>query len=274
MSGVSHFDLDISESKLFFVPRDRDDVVHYNFEVLLDDHHRMLRVNWTDSGLTCETLLHASCWTIIERIIGHQAEDRLDLLFQAMKYGWDKNSYDVSGLISSSGSDSWLGYQVLHTTHQYRLVPVTDPIDIPALRTLIAKSRKSLTSTDGIEETSEEDARMQPLPARMPPEPSTIKIPVEIKALILNQLPEWLDAKNALEAFSWELPDFLWRDWIPYDLIFDELDEIPVSEIDWKVLYTGIMRLLNTSLAMKNRQRIVRVVKETREDFLELLKKN
>lgn len=257
----------------------------------------MLCVNRTVSGLRCqcETLLHAHCWTIIERIIGHQAEDRLDLLFQAMRDGWGKNSYDVSGLILPSdhedgrklyevnglrsdliGGERWLGDRVLKTTyHQYRIVPVTDPIDIPTLRTLIAESMKSVTSKDRIEEPSgsEEDTKtIQPVSTIMSRGPATM--PVEIRALILNQLPEWLDVKDALEAFSWEPPESLWRYWFPHDLIFDELDGIPISEINWKVLHAGIMRLLGTSLAMKNRQRIVRVVKETREDFLELLKQN
>lgn len=139
-------------------------------------------------------------------------------------------------------------------------MPVTDPIEIPAFQKLVAKSLKG-----AIEEDSN-DTRPVALIAASGVTPGTL--PVEIQVLTLNLLSNWPDINNALEAFSWQLPEFLWREWFPHDLIFDELDEIPNYKIDWKTLYTGTMHLLNTSLAMRNRQRIVRVVNEIREDFL------
>lgn len=51
------------------------------------DERRLVRQTTAVSGLNCEYLVHAACWDIIERIIGHQAEDRLDLMLQAMADG-------------------------------------------------------------------------------------------------------------------------------------------------------------------------------------------
>lgn len=265
LSGVSRIPDSFAP---FLVPYDRNDIYEYNgiegngAQIQVDER-RLLRMHFPVSGLRCKHLLHAGCWDFIERVIGHQAEDRLDLLLQAMKDGWDKNSYDVQGLISHSGVE-WVGDLILENmTHQYRLIPVTDPLEIPALQKLIAKSVKGAAG----EPSSNITAR----PIASIATSGLGTLPVEIQALILNLLPNWLDVNNTLEAFSISLPGFLWRDWFPRDLIFDELDQIPDYKIDWKTMYTGVMRLLNTSLGIKNRQRIVRVVKEIREDFLRLL---
>ncbi|KAK2757533.1 hypothetical protein FQN54_004502 [Arachnomyces sp. PD_36] len=253
------------------VPYGRNDICDYDsygqMDQVVDSTRFLIIWTWpmdrTPLDAACELLIHADCWGIIERFIGPQAEDRLDITFQAMKDGWEKNSYGVEGLVVNG---RWQGHRILHTTHQYRLIPVTEPTEVPALEKLIKKSMKA-----------EPDSTTGEAPAGISPAPtvsttSAANIPVEIKAMILNQLPEWSDVDNTLEAFSWDLPEFLWRDWFPHDLIFDELDGIPAYKIDWKILYTGVMRLLDgNSLAMMNRRRIVRAVKELREDFFELL---
>lgn len=252
-------------------PYDRDSVCYYN------DHDALDCLRSAENGNLVLlrdrkhfNIIHADCWTIVERIIGHQAGDRLDLFFQAMMDGWDTISYGVEGLVIMR---DWEGIIDLgNNYHHKKLAPVTDPIDIPLLRTVISRCMKT-TSSKGYTKEASLDTMVQ-VPVSRVSSGLPGAIPVEIRGLILSQLPEWSNVENTLEAFSWELPHFFWRDWFPRDLIFDELDGIPDYKIDWKMLYESLMQLLNTSLGMMNRQRIIRVIKETREHFFELLENN
>ena len=289
LSGVGYCE---TQPHCLKVPSDRDCIIHPSQgrryktkkapEMISLDCQCLLSAGCGMRLLHCHKF-HAHCWSLIERIIGSSAEERLDLLITALRDRWKEQPFEVDKLVEDrwEGHWAWIGFlvdskptpfTVSHflpvVPYKERVTPMTDPFHIPILQSLIKRSRKR---------------RCCKVPrftrARIPfmtvskTRPSPLGLPLDIQQLILDNLVRLQDVGNAVAAFHWQLPGSYWRNRFPCDLIF-ELDDIPQEDLDWQYLYTEVGRLTETSRGLQNRQRIFRILQGTRDRFFKIVEQD
>ena len=97
--------------------------------------------------------------------------------------------------------------------------------------------------------------------------PSSYGLPLDIKYIILDHLSH-TDIQNALVALGWQIPDQYWCSRFPKDIIW-EIEELAhtTADVTWQFLCLEAELLLESSLGLQNRQRIVQVLRGTRSLF-------
>lgn len=227
------------------------------------------------------TPVHAHCWTSIERIIGPRAEKELDQFLFALRFRFKCQPFEVKNcLVGTASKQTWEAGKIqskrrVTLTDEERLVPVSDPINIPAIHKLIGESKKCRDCHLRIGQTRISRERHIPVIAHSRPTP--LRLPLDIQFVVVDYLTQFPDLKNALIAFHWQLPESYWRLRIPRKLIFETEDlfsEDQADGVDWKYLCLGIERILATSHGLMNRKRIFRVLEGTRNLFVAMLEEN
>lgn len=222
--------------------------------------------------------MHAQCWTMIERIIGPFAEKELDQFLFALRLRFKSQPFEVRNCLAGASSKrTWVAGRIqskrsVTLTDEERLVPVSDPIDIPEIHKLIGESKKCRGCH--LRTGQEPLTRSHHIPVVALSRPTPVRLPLDIQFLILDHLTQWPDTINALIAFHWQLPESYWRCRVPRKFIPETDDLFSKDEVDgieWKHLCLGIERLLATSHGLKNRARIFRVLEETRNLFFAML---
>ncbi|KAL1964720.1 hypothetical protein VTN77DRAFT_6746 [Rasamsonia byssochlamydoides] len=233
--------------------------------------------------------VHARCWSLIERIIGSDAERHLELFMEALRRRFHKRINPPRRWFPNGGFPyPYLRYYLLitdKTRYLYR-----DPIRIPAIEnllktaTIIRKKPRRLPRRHHRpgNSTRQEDSTLRR-------GPFGTDLPLDIQYLVLDQL----DGRDiaALHAaftgrFKWRVSDLYWSRRAPRALIYeiqDLLDNPPDNsnnksadidiEIDWEYLCLHAEELVRTSEDVRNRQRLMRMIESTQKVFHQMLPK-
>ena len=245
-------------------------------------------------------VVHARCWMLIERMIGSEVENNLELLLEICRERFHENPYDIheyQGLDmdtntyepTSQPTLRWwnpLGpVSPLDPSRHHRdvqkdprqSIPLRDPLDIPDIHKLIhhsaqnkvreitkRKTRRwsSMIMTCFSSSSSKEHARSIRYY-------QVIELPPELVMWVLDNLSHHTDIRNALIAFNWKVPDVYWKARVSNDLIFELQDEKErLEDLDWKFLSLGILELMEQP-NLRNRKRVLGLVDEIRRRFWE-----
>lgn len=166
-------------------------------------------------------VVHSRCWTLMEKHIGAQAIERLDLVVPALGEQWDQlmdclqlpHGYFPNAYIAFLEFQDW----------KWRTLEDCDPLHIPEIKRIFQKSASSRTRQ-----------RKKSI-ANVPAKRLLAKhgIPAEIIYLIAEFL-EVADARNMLIALGEHLPVHYWRKRIRD--IFIEVEDADPGRIDWPYL--------------------------------------
>jgi hypothetical protein len=254
-------------------------------------------------------LIHADCWTLIERVIGPKAEHHIELFLQVLRTRWQENPFEVDHFFEDEKDrrhwhfpcanydyGEWPdGYS--HAPSDYQgedrrlrirrlgrysiaitrdISPVWNPIDIPAIHDLLRKSVQNRAR-----ETMKRKTRKWSHPLSHEFRFEHLRggcggvLPPEIKWHILDELRYYKDVRNTLYAFGWQITDSYWRGRFPWDVVFEITPDLVLSmDIDWKFFCLKMEELLETSLSLQNRQRILRVLEGKKKLFFTMLDGN
>lgn len=236
-------------------------------------------------------VIHANCWTLIEKIIGPKAEERLDLFLQVLKDRWAEDPFELV-----EHADSRIKWYLSHRaylvywdmSHYLRLEAMSisleegsdddihrienastqtiscfrDPLMIPEAYKLIKKAISTRRGEEMVRKT-----RRWSL-SGAPKEHLTPALPLEVKLHILDKV-DGKDIKNVLRAFSWRVPDAFWKARFPRKVFFEIENVLEEGvDVDWMTLYLGACELLGNLPEFRNRQRIIRILEGTRDLFL------
>lgn len=230
-------------------------------------------------------VVHAHCWILIERIIGPEAENNLELLLKICRERFHQNPYDIHEYRDPETNEPtsqpttrwWNPMQSLSSLDSdvskdpRQSIPLRDPLNIPEIERLInhsaqnkarevtkRKSRKwSCFVTDSSSLSTER--------LRSSWYYQVTELSCELVFLILDNLSCHTDIRNALVAFNWKVPEVYWKSRMPTNLIF-ELQGEQRLELDWKFLCLGIRRLMEQP-NLQNRKRVIELIEEIRRRF-------
>lgn len=212
-------------------------------------------------------LIHVHCWNIIKRIIGPLAEERLELLVMALRErstGYP-DVYGINiGLSCWQLHRSWMiaGTKTGEKLQREHMIEIlADPFSVPTLNNVVDRCKKRHTRTRIFPQLS---SKLRPT--------YLANLPSEIRMLILDELPDPMDAMKATIAFYWELPNVYWKSRHTTKMIF-EADGLSVDDLDWQSLFFVFAHMLKLSSALSNRKRIFGVLEGTRDLFFDMLKK-
>ena len=160
-----------------------------------------------DNNLPYCYKVHSHCWNWIKCIIGSVVEEHLNLLVVALRYRWKELPYEIDDLVDSAyeGHYHWMGERVPSACsfdprapgfvpYKTRVAPVTDLFHIPALQTLISRSRKRRNSTRMLTRASRS--------AEAVSRTRTSRLPLGIRQLILDELSDILLLGMRLPHFT------------------------------------------------------------------------
>lgn len=175
--------------------------------------------------------MHASCYTLADRVIGPSTASNLRLFFQVLEKVWDERPRlhpkvgEIGGL---------------------------DPLDVPEIEDLIAKSitRRRSYMAKQIFKRAGNNPKFKPCPA--------LTLPSEISSMVLDHLGGE-DVRNLLAATQWMIPKSYWRIRIYRGVAF-EIHEVSQRKLDWQFLCLEPETLLETNKVLRNRRRIVNIL--------------
>ncbi|KAK2762697.1 hypothetical protein FQN54_000871 [Arachnomyces sp. PD_36] len=228
-------------------------------------------------------VVHAQCWKLIERRVGAEVENNLELLLEICRERFHENPYDIHVYQEFEGyvlrPVSYPTRRWWLTTHcdemdSRQSIPLRDPLDIPDIPRLIrhsaqnkareATKRKTRNWSSATFGSSSSPNQLQRSPAYY----RVTQLPGELIFLILDNLSRRADIHNAVMAFNWEIPEMYWKARVDTDLIFELQDQQVPSELDWKFLSLGIQKLFEQP-SLQNRKRVLRLIDEIGRRFLE-----
>ncbi|KAK2732379.1 GPI inositol deacylase [Myotisia sp. PD_48] len=226
--------------------------------------------------------LHAYCETWIMRIFGPLANQYRRFLVAALRRRWLIYPFELGVLTQRVIDDHYLWTASLYAPfsnpgnrppnylvrYDSLVIPMTDPGWVPALHRLIMRSKKRRRYGHVVPTAASFKPTLRPI------EPSTLStllnyLPLEIQELVISELSD-LDAANAIKQYSLHLPDGYWRRRLDLEMIF-EVSEIPPGAMDWQYFFAGLSHLARSSRGLLNRQRIFRILRGTRDLFMEIV---
>jgi hypothetical protein len=147
-----------------------------------------------------------------------------------------------------------------------KVFSLRNPIDIPAIQDLMQKSIKCRAG----ERMKRKRKRWcsHPLPIKhLESSLSSFSLPLDIRYIILDHLNH-TDIRNVLVALGWQIPDQYWRVRFPKDIIW-EIEELtaPPTDVAWQYLCLEAELLLESLDGLRNRQRIIQVLRGTKNLF-------
>lgn len=251
-------------------------------------------------------MVHAHCWLLLDRVIGHELIlANLRVFVNAVKQFWKGNHKIWMGELIDEDYDDHF-YPPDKRLRKFRKRPRrrrksmnTDlDIDDPAAA---RSSPKQVDTTQhpwivpeiqalisqGVGDLPEgEEACL-----REQQQPAAFNVPLDIAMMIVNTLYKDIyhnradidDIRNMLSAFRWRLPDHFWQSRCMKDLIF-ELDDLMGDQaqassrksVDWQFLCLGVEELLVKDGwydrgGLKNRGRNLQLLRRLKSAFLEKL---
>lgn len=245
-------------------------------------------------------VVHAHCWTLIERIVGREVEDNLELLLEICRERFHENPYDIHEyrevkgdmhVPTSEPTRQWWDpldslalfdpFSLLDLDPQHpdvpetprESIPLSDPLNTPEIPILIrhsaqnkareATKRKTRRWSSGISCSSSSSERV-----RSTRYYQVTQLPCDLVFLVLDNLSRRADIRNAIMAFNWKFPDVYWKGRVPTDLIFELEGQQLRDDFGWKFFGPGIAELLEQP-NLRNRKRVLRLVDEIRRRFWE-----
>ncbi|KAK2756557.1 hypothetical protein FQN54_005450 [Arachnomyces sp. PD_36] len=266
LSGVSRLYYllwhdDILEGRVFRVPWDRNRVITERSHMIEDGKLRDDRIAIYPARLWGHQYrnypdgypIHAHCWTMMERVIGPDAENNLDILLKVLTQRWDTEPPNFVITRHRPGADAKkYPPEEIYTTW--------DPTDVPEVQAVI----RQYTRQNSSEETKLGNSNFRNL--------GVLDLPLDIIFQIFDYISA-ADTESILTATQWKLPNSYWRSRFPRKLIF-EIDEFisPETEdpgVDWAFLCLGIEKLLENErvYGLQSRQRIFRILQSVKELF-------
>ena len=99
------------------------------------------------------------------------------------------------------------------------------------------------------------------------PRGGVLELPLELQLHILDYVPEVSNIGNAVLAFQWSLPDSYWKRRFLCDEFY-EVEDVPPDDLNWDFLFVEFGKLLKLGpWGLRNRQRIFRILRYTRDQF-------
>ena len=177
--------------------------------------------------------LHATCWTLIERVIGPMAEQHLDILLEAMLDAWDQGGKKSGASVS--------------------LTPTNNPLHIAAVKRLVKKLIRR-----GAVNTKPEDL-------------VSATLPLEIMYMIFDQL-DHDELELVLEATGWAVSEEYYRSRFRFPGLIFEIETLRSRlDLDWLSFYREAEEVLEMSDGFKTRCNIMERLGGTRKRFLSRL---
>lgn len=205
--------------------------------------------------------------------MGPLAEERLDLLAIALRERWTgyPEVYGLGGELVNDideGVYLWAGHfyspssrQPGRLRHKESVGRLTDPFRVPTLKGIVDRSKKRIART----------RRSARIPAKLRLA-YLEKLPLDLRMLILDELPGLDDVVNAVTAFCWQMPGVYWKSRRTAKRVF-EVDGLSAGDLDWQYLFVELARLSKYSYAFENRERIMGILEGTRDRFFEALER-
>ncbi|OJJ43561.1 hypothetical protein ASPZODRAFT_145916 [Penicilliopsis zonata CBS 506.65] len=180
--------------------------------------------------------VHSRCWTLLERQLGSERMQHLDLVIAALKEYWKTGRRP--NLYSTA------------------MCPCYDPVHIPVVDKMMRTSVKTTGSSIGFAYLS-----------------TQFGLPLEIKYMVIEYL-DVVSVRNMLWAFNEVLPASYWLAMMPTDLLFeirDKEDAAP-GTVNWAsiavlVIHRKVLEKWQVSLQLKNRQRIFHILQEVERNL-------
>jgi hypothetical protein len=213
--------------------------------------------------------VHARCWSLIERVIGPDAE-HLEVLLQALRRRFRKR-------VNPEGWSRWWYYEGTFAYGNDRQAVIDiryrDPVGIPGVKEMLENTtRKSIPGSHSHLSY-----------------PFSVPLPLELQYLIWEKFSR-SDVVALHEAFTgkweWRLPESYWMKRTPITQIFEIKDhilmmnqnptgpsDVEMIDIDWESLCLQAEELVQTSENLQNRRRITRILEGTRAVFCSLMRK-
>lgn len=245
-------------------------------------------------------VVHACCWTFVERMVGPEAEDNLELLLDICRERFHENPYDIheyrdlrtdeptsqptyrwwDPLTLASSLDAGRHHHPDVQRDPRQSIPLRNPLDIPDIRRLIRHSAQNKarettkrktrrwSSMITASSSSSSSSTREEHPRSIRYYQVTELLP-ELVMMILDNLSRTADIRNAITAFHWQVPDVYWKARVPSDLVFELQEEKErLDEFDWKFLGLGLLELMEQP-NLRNRKRVLGLVDEIRRRFWE-----
>lgn len=258
-------------------------------------HVNMQRPELNDRNGLLGYMVHAHCWVLLDRVIGHALiKGNLKIFVDAIQNFWMKNRALWNHMQFDYNYDDpfYSARKHLRETSQFtgcpcrgrprieheceidpiRYVDMTkNPVIVPEIQSLINRAVRDHSKDDVL---------------RRPQQAIVFDIPLEIAMMTVNIMYNDIyysqasidDLRNMLTAFRWKLPDSYWKRRCKKDLIF-EVDDLIRSRnqtIDWQFLCLGIEELLLTdgwydNGGLKNCGRTLKLLKGLKGVFLKMI---
>lgn len=190
-------------------------------------------------------LVHGHCWDFLERVVGCTIRSELSPLVHVLRARWDDEGY---GGAKQFRHIQWQGGR---NERKSTVMFVTDPVDVPEVRSLI--TRWTDLEIRGVK-VNEYNHPLQ-------------RLPMELKLMLLDLL-DYCDVQCTLCGLGWQAPAQYWKSRFRSELFF-EIDSIPLQQVDWYSLWFSSEHLLHhyPPLGLANRWRILKIVKAVTLEF-------
>ncbi|KAL2215039.1 hypothetical protein M432DRAFT_679170 [Thermoascus aurantiacus ATCC 26904] len=297
LSGVGHFSKSTIQDFKYHVPVDKDAVAERDpYSYPIDAYYCAPEMTSVHSVATCPDQcpsegcdahgypIHDACWTLIKRVIGPRVvEEHLGLFTEVLVERWNPKTFELERCVSNRTKrkrwvakigESGINYRDEHLT--VRVFAHRDPIRIDPFHYAYAYDAIDVYNAvrDLIQEHLAPPSENRPDYAycvehlRAPG--SGVCMPFELRYLILDHLGP-ADIRNAFRAFGWRVPRGYFRRRFPQDIIFEieELSKSDLKKIDWEFLCLEMEKLMESSPGLLNRQRIFRILEDTKAVFLD-----
>jgi hypothetical protein len=226
----------------------------------LKDYGRWLNSQATNSiGIP----IHSHCWTLVERTKSHLVDNYLEKLTNILYKRWETKCFTgISKYIKIDESCKYWD-------------ATFDRFDLPRELELLTKDPIGPRDVRPLLTASVREAFRNPRPrvwrARDHQHPPLIlyrNLPIEIIYSILDHIHS-ADTFTALADLGWRIPNSYWRGRIPRQVLFEFNAELSAfgssaKKMDWMIFCLKVEELLETSLYLLNRQRILRIAKDIR----------
>lgn len=190
--------------------------------------------------------LHSYCWQIVQRLMGPLVDNQLGIFIQMLEDRWDGKRID--------NIESFM---------------TVSPMRVPALGTLIKYSE--LRGKESLMINSKnQTANANTDKSLSFIECSALSLPLEIKFMILDHAYH-KDIESMLLATQWKIPDTYWRMRLHSGNMFELQGLEQEMNIDWQFLCVQFEIKSQTWPTLRNRNRIVNIVKDIIGPFHDVL---
>lgn len=242
----------------------------------------MLHPERDDKNRQIGYIIHAHCWVLLDRVIGHELiEGNLRVFLNAIRQFWNEN-HALWDLIQVEDGYVDTFYpvhrrlrempQTTENNQTKRVDTFQNPAIVPEIQALINQAVR------GCPEKDDHPVRSQHAVA--------FDLSLEIVIMIVNIIYDNIyykqsnicDLRNMLTAFQWRLSDSYWQGRCKKDLIFEFDDLIQNNQtVDWQLLTLGTEELFlkddwYDEGGLKNRGRTLQLLQGLKRIFLKMMK--